>query len=335
MFSGCTNLSSPIELPSLYVPDGAYAEMLVGTNVSYIKCMAVQVGYASTTSWVEDLQSQSGTFVKNAAANFWEFNNSGIPQGFDVINVGEPVMLRMWIDDFPEDYGDYEEGDRESQIEAEINAPLDYQCAEYIYCGDTIQYGDSICYLWEYSGNNYSSNIEYLLTDTVDYDTLYNQSLEDDIQNTSVSLLGKLNPDFETYGSQMQSQCIVKVERSLIAYVDDFPLNKFDNDPAEVENAKAECDYNTSTVYAYSGNSLIYNGQIMYLWDCISNGSNDVIYLATTTVNPDELYNQSLEYNVDSTFTSCIGQLNDDREFYIFQDVESDNARYLVRVEVL
>jgi len=66
--------------------ESCYSYMFYGcTNLNYIKCLARNVSANNCTSrWVENVQTNSGTFVRNENTN-WGYGINGIPSGWNVI----------------------------------------------------------------------------------------------------------------------------------------------------------------------------------------------------------------------------------------------------------
>ena len=86
MFSGCTGLTIAPELPAIsLVPDGRnyYVGMFRDCKqLHYVKMMAINVpSYSSFDEWLYHI-ADTGTFVKNAAANWDE--SKVIPSGWTV-----------------------------------------------------------------------------------------------------------------------------------------------------------------------------------------------------------------------------------------------------------
>lgn len=76
------------ELPAAVVPANAYRSMFEGcSNLNYIKCLASDIsGQDSTTYWVTSVQTNSGTFVKDANMNSWTTGIDGIPANWTVVD---------------------------------------------------------------------------------------------------------------------------------------------------------------------------------------------------------------------------------------------------------
>lgn len=110
MFQGCEQLEKAPELPAETLVVSCYNALFFGcTALNYIKCLATDISAEGCTNdWVygvgggggsssssssgggSDSESPtpgvSGTFVKAASMNDWIFDNSGIPNGWTVVN---------------------------------------------------------------------------------------------------------------------------------------------------------------------------------------------------------------------------------------------------------
>lgn len=107
MFQGCEQLEKAPELPVGTLVASCYNALFFGcTALNYIKCLATDISAEGCTNdWVygvgggggssssgggSDSESPtpgaSGTFVKAASMNDWIFDNSGIPNGWTVVN---------------------------------------------------------------------------------------------------------------------------------------------------------------------------------------------------------------------------------------------------------
>ena len=85
MFYGCTSLTTAPELPATTLASYCYYGMFRGcTSLNYIKAMFTTTPSAAyTTNWVYGVAS-TGTFVKNAAAQWNVTGSNGIPSGWTV-----------------------------------------------------------------------------------------------------------------------------------------------------------------------------------------------------------------------------------------------------------
>lgn len=83
MFQGCTNLTNAPELPALTLTTSCYAYMFSGcTSLNYVKMMATDISASNCIShWLNNV-SATGTFVKNANAQWTEADV--IPSGWTV-----------------------------------------------------------------------------------------------------------------------------------------------------------------------------------------------------------------------------------------------------------
>lgn len=118
-----------------------------------------------------------------------------------------PEPMNIYIDKFPsdEDAPYWEDMGCETRAEymaACIEEPFEMGCDKWVYTNDTLEYDGNEYYVWKFSGNNMEgSNPDALLLTTTDnYETLYGESLEDDITNTFTSLYGFTFTDDITEG---------------------------------------------------------------------------------------------------------------------------------------
>ena len=86
MFQNCTALTTAPELPATTLANACYYYMFYGcTSLNYIKCLATDISASQcTTNWVNGVQTNSGTFVKNANMSSWTEGVDGIPSGWTV-----------------------------------------------------------------------------------------------------------------------------------------------------------------------------------------------------------------------------------------------------------
>ena len=85
MFRGCTGLVTAPELPATTLVSNCYTSMFYGcTSLNYIKAMFTTTPSGTyTNNWVSNVAA-TGTFVKNAAAEWDVSGASGIPNGWTV-----------------------------------------------------------------------------------------------------------------------------------------------------------------------------------------------------------------------------------------------------------
>ena len=98
MFAGCTSLLKAPVLPAPKVADYAYTSMFEGcTSLNYVKCLATEflidpeVGNTEeddVKDWLKGV-SPTGTFVKADEMTSWAAGDSGIPEGWTLMNAGD------------------------------------------------------------------------------------------------------------------------------------------------------------------------------------------------------------------------------------------------------
>ena len=86
MFQRCTSLTTAPALPATTLTDSCYGGMFYYcSNLNYIKCLATDISASNcTSSWVNYVQTNSGTFIKNPNMTGWTTSTSGIPSGWTV-----------------------------------------------------------------------------------------------------------------------------------------------------------------------------------------------------------------------------------------------------------
>lgn len=195
MFKNCTSLERAPELPATTLVNSCYRYMFEGcTKLHYVKCMATSGinSSASTNGWLKRVRPD-GVFIKNGNTT-WPSGISGIPQGWHINEdqVGaKKQAVNMWVDDYPDmdEIGYYIPEDMGTEnwdhcldyILSDPNNSNFWGANRYEYTGESIEYDGDIFYLWEFPDdgyNSYAQNIKYALTKTIDYDTLYNISIE-------------------------------------------------------------------------------------------------------------------------------------------------------------
>jgi len=354
MFYDCRNLTIAPALPATTLTDGCYQSMFKGcTNLNSITCLATDISANyCTQNWVDGVAS-SGTFTKATSMTGWTTGVNGIPTNWNVEDYSTiSISLVMYVDDFPES----KLQDGGETVEYVMNRQLNSsdECIignKYVYTGETIAYNGNTYYLWEMSDDcSWDSQVAYLLTTTVDFNTLYNQSLEGSLTNHFTSLVGRLDEDKDgmyndgEIGSEHELYLVKLVNNnsvSLRIWVDDFPedvnygegsaQNKM---TAEVEDPEGE----GANPYEYLGETIVYNGNTYYLWQAVDGYNIDnsmTRYFATTTIDFNALYGQSLEDDLTNHFTDAIGMFDDSKNMYWAQSIGDDGELYLVKVEDL
>jgi unsaturated rhamnogalacturonyl hydrolase len=83
-----TSLKTAPDLPAAILKSGSYQLMFnYCQNLNYIKCLATDISATDcTTKWVNGVQTNSGTFIKNASMISWTIGINGIPTNWVVQN---------------------------------------------------------------------------------------------------------------------------------------------------------------------------------------------------------------------------------------------------------
>ena len=358
MFYDCTSLTKAPELPAATLTSSCYHGMFNGcTSLNSITCLATDISASySTYHWVSDVAT-IGTFIKDPTMSNWTTGRDGIPENWNILNYGNN-LLTIYVDDYPQERlnDDYNET-VEEVMNRQLNALDENYVNRYDYTGETIIYNGNTYYLWEIpNGYPTSSNVLYLLTTTIDSNTLYRQSLEDDLTNHFTSFVGRLDEDKEemymgdtAIGTEYELR-LVKVtgnySESLRIWIDDFPQDDhgyLDGEPVEdiMEMSVEDPEVLGNNPYDYTGETIEYNGNTYYLWKAVDGYDADnscSMYFATTTVDFNTLYNQSLEDDLSNHFTAAIGIFDDSKDMYWEQGINPDDGtdnHYLVKVEML
>ncbi len=120
-----------------------------------------------------------------------------------------PEPMKIYVDKFPEInvedppyWEDAGYNTRDEFIAAVIEEPYENGCDVWRYSNDTLEYDGNEYYVWTVGGNNQGGSIPdaFLLTTTDNYETLYGESLEEDILNEFSSLYGYTFTDDMTEG---------------------------------------------------------------------------------------------------------------------------------------
>jgi hypothetical protein len=95
MFRDCTSLKTAPALPAPTLPEGCYRAMFYGcTKLKAVTCLATNISALwCTTDWLKDAGTQvtgTKTFTKAASMTGWTPGDSGIPDGWDVVDYVAP-----------------------------------------------------------------------------------------------------------------------------------------------------------------------------------------------------------------------------------------------------
>ena len=202
-----------------------------------------------------------------------------------------------------------------------ISNPESKDANEYIYTRNTFEYNNTTYFVWVRTDQQYDC-VTYALTTTVDYNTLYEQSLEYSLSNLNTHPISYFSDDNNDIYSTGLDQNIIKVVSSngnLIMYVDDFVRD------IDVNNPKRK----GANYYEYCG-TLEYDGDTYYAWVMTDDGndvfSENVKYILTNE-DPQGLQTLSLEYSIDNILSyPIVAYLNEDLEAYEFTHQKYDNV---------
>lgn len=142
------------------------------------------------------------TIDREKDAVFTRKELSDYVSGFDFYNDDlhkQSGLLLMFIDEFPTEseltrdgidfedfYNGYTPQEFDLYVDDYLDNPVLYGGNLYMYLRETFNYNGTNYYIWKLINDNNSSsdNVRYILTDTINYTTLYQQSLEYNPYNT-------------------------------------------------------------------------------------------------------------------------------------------------------
>jgi hypothetical protein len=224
MFCGCTSLKVAPELPANGLVYCCYEYMFQNCrSLKYIKAMFKTDPEDDTYSvkWVYGV-SPKGTFVANVDASWPPLHSDlAIPYGWDVKYAESPSLegISIWVDDFPEDrpeiYEDYGYQSWHEYFADYVTDPDSFGGNKYTYLGYSFNYDGDDYYIWEGQETDHGSyQHSYALTSTIDYDELYDMSIEADYDNRQTPIVAILDSDMDVQydGDLSNSFTLVKVE---------------------------------------------------------------------------------------------------------------------------
>ena len=152
--------------------------------------------------------------------------SSGDDVVFGIKEPEPPVIepLTMWIDDYWDGIDLIVDGveynTMEEYLTALVNSEPNYNGAnKYCFTGETIEYEGSTYYLWQYQKETeWSDNpIEFVLTNTVNFNELYSLSIENNVQNRNCPIYVILRDDKRFYKKTnyaSEDYVLLKVEKT-------------------------------------------------------------------------------------------------------------------------
>ena len=197
--NGFRNLSYSIEI------DGK--EYYLFENIDSTASLTVKYALLTTNDY-DTLMSQ--TITSDSMSTFPAFAGYLDQNEEDVyIPVSPKQLIKyddddiLWIDDLWNGYQliDWYNGN--------VYSPSDM----YDYTGEMFELDGDEYYLWEMQNiPGGDTTVKYLLTDTIDYQTLYNQSLKESVTNVPSSIICFLNEDKEETYSGNNDSLIIRVQ---------------------------------------------------------------------------------------------------------------------------
>ena len=350
MFAGCASLVQAPELPAMTLAQSCYAYMFNG-------CASLTTAPELPATTLASSCYQY-MFFKATSVTGWTTGNNGIPYNWEVEDDG--VLMTMWIDDYPDEsvlaqqfYG-REYSSFDDYLDAYMRNPKLFGSNKFEYTNETVVYSGKTYYAWYCQELNI-----YYLTDTIDFNTLYNLSVEADYTNRNCPiyaalLSGDLSDDPYMLNYSDVGHILAKIEGSgtnLIMWIDDFPspVSHFYDLQDYVEdgeifgydeyftfllNQNPSRDgkfknYQGANKYCYYGETIEYDGNTYYLWKAADDSINYCVkYLLTSTVSYKELYHQSIEYNHENRVCPVYAFFTENKEMY--KETDYDDEGYVL-----
>ena len=188
---------SPVVLNSIWVD--TIKDTIKATGSTTLQVLA---SYSNNTG--RDVGSQSTI----------TFSNSGIAE----VNKN----IAIYIDDFPQNKDQWaaeetQDPDWAGWLLSNVlngNCPEWFLSNKYYYTGQTFSYSGNTYYLWKYVVDDPEDgpNIMYLLTNTIDYNTLYQLSQEYNMDTNNYPVVARLKSDQQEYDNA-SDQLLLKVDQ--------------------------------------------------------------------------------------------------------------------------
>ena len=336
MFCRCTSLTTAPVLPATTLTNTCYYYMFRGcTNLNSITCLATDVSARNClANWVSGVSS-TGTFYYNPSLEWyedvWTTGVNGIPKNWTIHKHAYfhgNGTLAMWVDDFPEDYGDkamesiysYNGGFSEFLSEKYFNNVdgLEEDVNTFKYMEPFVYEGGTY-YMWRSVVEQGDGEYFFFLTETNNLLELQAMSMEANINNRISPIYAVLYVDedvevnYVKNGNDLGHVLVMAWEGNgdIFIHIDDFP--KFYRETHEIISSFSEYDGFDEYIkyylknparfygnlYEYTGEMIEYDGSEYYIW-----ALNDIVkqkkYLLTETINPQELRALSLEANTNN-----------------------------------
>lgn len=131
-----------------------------------------------------------------------------------------------------------------------------------------------------------------------------------------------------------------EVNKGLVMYIDNISNNSYSND---MDHLIEDPEGGGAHVYVYQGEQMKYGGSTYYLWQRDDDDFYDTLadtgnayhkYMLTDTVNYNDLYSQSLEYDSTNQYQPTFIILNEDMELQ-YPENPSGHKDTIIKVERL
>ena len=342
MFRGCTSLVTAPELPATTLVNYCYNSMFYGcTNLNYIKAMFTTTPSTTyTQNWVSGVAA-TGTFVKSSEATWTDtFGPNAIPSGWSVETYEPSGELIIYVDDFPDNLNYDPYPSYQDYLEAYVEDPEYFGSNKYRYTGETFEYDGDEYYLWEmmdteygHGNSSWNASVAYMLTETIDYNTLNRNSMYYDTSNRYIVGIEYLTEDMEDYTSCDDRATLVRVfkegfSENMSIYVDEFPeddprwydrFGNVDTIDEYLELYLDDLDYGGANKYDLTQETFSYDGNTYYVWEMDENfgsPSTYVQYAITNTTDFTTLYGRSIESDYENYTDKFIILLDEDMNVY-------------------
>ena len=290
------------------------------------------------------------------------YNISSNNDDYEVINIYEntdtlveslwidnyDIGLTLWFDDFydkQELAEEYEYDNWEDYVEyITTNISMLNQENPFIYRGNTITWNGETYYMWIPNSDNIG--LALILTDTIDRDELYNDSLEADPNNEWCPYIIKSTTselyDYGIYESSDTNDILVKVSKisqSVLNIVQNYGGYDNCNDYETFikdDIVYSPSDYSGIKKYDYR-EQIEWNNDTYYLW-FISSESDDEVYqkygILTSSRYARDLYPYSLEANPYCDEFPIVAFVDEDYNFDDDYDLEPYNENKIIKIEI-
>lgn len=256
------------------------------------------------------------------------------------------VNLYLWFDDFADGYYDTQSLNswtiNESDTSANswqdyvenylLTSTYRYRNANgYKYTGETFDWGGTDYYLWK-GFTQMNNSVKYIVTSTIDYNVLYNNSLEANYLNHWCPYISKFDGDYqgERYDAEGSHDILVAVSNDPLVRQTLWATNKgwdtwedYMND--YIPNIMDSAHY--ANEYEYYGDTFEWEGEEYYIWE----HSDADYYILTDTIDYQTLYSKSIEADYANAICPYVAMLDADKELVYEASERQDD--WLIKVD--